>query len=240
MVAIEAPAVPVIASDIVAGRIHERWNPRTAAHHVIFAVNRAGKTHLITRLLMPLCRASRVLIIDVKGDDDVWEGYGRPVAELPAAFGRQGDGPMRGWWRLVAPIGDPDSKRRVWRALDQIRDEGNCVVVIDECRAVTDNDEGFAARARVEGLLMRGGSRNVSVIIAAQDPGWVPVAMKTQGAFRYGGHIPNLAVQKRVAEMFGLSRAHVPLLLGVRKRQFLYVDSEEGEPMLALTTVGEM
>jgi hypothetical protein len=222
---------------LVGRRVSRLWDPKDAAHHVIMAQSRAGKSHLITRGLLELRPYDRTLILDVKGDDDVWQGYGRPVEELRPAFGGDGDGPGGMRYRLVVDMADrPRAREQIRDALEQIGHEGRCIVVIDECRAITDRADqgGLGLAGPVESLLMRGGSRAVSVIIAAQDPSYVPATMRTQGAFRWAGHIPNRVVQERVSKMYGFSTADASVLLGIPKRSFLYSDSDGG---LALTSL---
>jgi hypothetical protein len=227
---------PKVAFDLVAGRVNKLWDPMTAAHHVIFAQTRAGKSHLITRGLLDLRPYDRTLILDVKGDDPVWDGYGRLVNELPAGFSGDGDGPAGMRYRLLVDLSDRKaSQAKVRAVLEQISSEGRCIVVIDECRAITDRIDqgGLGLAGPVESLLMRGPSRGAVLVIAAQDPSYVPPTMKTQGAFRWGGHIPNRAVQKRVAEMFGYYTREAAMF-DVPPRRFIYSDSQGG---LALTGI---
>lgn len=240
--------VPKVPWGNVAGRVHRTWNPDRAPHHVIFAMTRAGKTHLITRGLLPLCRYSRVLIIDVKGESDrAWHGYGIPVSTLPAEFSTGGGptggegGPLGMWYRLIADETDRTSKGRVREALEQVQDEGHCVVVIDEARALTDSEgTGMGARAIVEALMIRGGSRNVSLIIASQSTVWATSSLKDQGSFMWVGATRDTAGQGRIAEILGQPKSFVPVLQNIRKRQFLYTDNEGDAPMLALTSIPDL
>lgn len=221
---------------LVASRVNRLWDPMNAAHHVIFAQTRAGKSHLITRGLLDLRPYDRTLILDVKGDDPVWDGYGKLVTEVSAGFGGDGDGPAGMRYRLFVDLTDRKaSQRKVRGVLEQINAEGRCIVVIDECRAITDRIDqgGLGLAGPVESLLMRGPSRGATLIIAAQDTAYVPPTMRTQGAFRWAGHIPNRAVQKRVAEMFGYSTREASMF-SVAPRRFLFSDSQGG---LALTGI---
>lgn len=229
-------APPDIPYRLVAGRVSRLWDPMTGgAHHVLFGQTRAGKSHLITRGLLDLRPYDRTLILDVKGDDPVWDGYGRLVHELAPGFGGDGDGPAGMRYRFLVDMADRKRAQAQVRAvLEQISTEGRCIVVIDECRAITDRLEqgGLGLGGQIEALLMRGPSRGVPVIIAAQDPSYVPPTMKSQGYFRWAGHIPNRIVQKRVAEMYGWTTRDADVLLRVPPRRWLYSDSAGG---LALT-----
>lgn len=241
-----ALVIPDVPWDKVAGRVHRNWNPDTGPHHVIFAMTRAGKTHLITRGLLPLCTYSRVLIIDVKGETDhAWDGYGRPVNELPPEFSLDngddpdnGGGPIGMWYRLTADETDKTARHRVRAALEQVQDEGHTVVVIDEARALTDSEgTGMGVRALIEALLIRGGSRNISLIIASQSTAWATSSVKDQGAFLWIGATRDTAGQGRIAEIIGQPKSFVSTIQSIRKRQFLYSDNEGEHPMLAITSV---
>ncbi|MET8183032.1 hypothetical protein [Streptomyces sp. NPDC005336] len=129
---VEASRVPSLPLPVVARRVDALWDPQTAPHHMVFGKIRSGKTHLITRGLLSLCEADRVLIIDAKGDDPAWDGYGRPVREIPddAASGGSRDF----WYRLVADRAPKTARKQVARALDTVAAEGHFVVVVDEVR----------------------------------------------------------------------------------------------------------
>lgn len=237
--------IPQVPWEKVAGRVHRKWDPNTAPHHMIFAQTRAGKTHLITHGLLPLCRYSRVLIIDVKGDTDpAWVDYGIPVRTLPPEFSTGGGqpggpgGPLGMWYRLIADETDKTAKGRVHDALAQIQDEGHCVVIVDEARALTDDKgTGMAVKPIIEALLIRGGSRNVSMILASQSAAYAASSIKDQGAFVWVGATRDTAGQERIALILGQPKAFASTLRGIRKRQFLYTDNEGDKPMFALTGI---
>lgn len=242
---IASPTVPDVPWERVAGRVHRTWDPDTAPHHIIWAITRAGKTHLITRGILPLCAYSRVLIIDVKGGTDAaWNGYGHPVRTLPREFSMGGGepggpgGPLGMWYRLEADETDPTAKGRVRDALEQVQDEGHCVVIADETRALTDAEgTGFGAKAIVEALLIRGGSRNVSLVLASQSTAYASSSVKDQGAFLWVGATRDTAGQERIAKTLGQPASFAATLRTIRKRQFLYSDNEGAAPMLAFTEV---
>lgn len=228
---------PTVPYPLVAGRVHQLWDPTDASHHVIIGQTRCGKSRLITRGILELRPDDRTLILDVKGDDPVWEGFGKPVTSLPAGFGGDGQGPSGMRYRLVIDMTNREAAQDTVRnVLEQIMAEGRCIVVIDECRAITDHlkNGGLGLAGPVESLLMRGGGRGASLIIAAQDTAYVPPTMRTQGAFRWAGHVPNRTVQKKVAEMMGFTARDAAVLLRVKPRQFLYSDSFGG---LAVTSL---
>jgi hypothetical protein len=141
------------------------------------------------------------------------------------------------WYRLIADETDKTAKRRVHDALAQIQDEGHCVVIVDEARALTDPDPGMGAKAVMEALLIRGGSRNISLILASQSTAYAASSIKDQGAFLWVGATRDTAGQERIAQILGQPKSFAATLRGIRKRQFLYTDNEGERPMLALTGV---
>lgn len=229
--------VATVPFPTIAARVQRLWRPDRAPHHVIFAKTRAGKTHLITRGLLPMCEQERVLILDVKGDDKVWHGYGRRVDKLPADFSRDGNGqPRSKWYRLVVDPQDSTAKGYVKRVLEQIEAEGHCILVIDESRTLCDN-RYLGLMAEVEALLMRAGSRNVSVIIAAQSVGYAPVSLKDQGSFYWIGHSGDIDRQKRLLAVIGQPASFLPALQDLAPRQWLYSDHESGRATTATFTL---
>src|ERR1022692_1965296 len=105
--------IPEIDIARVQTRCDKYWDYLSAAHHVIIAENGAGKTYLITRVILPLCALDRVLIIDVKGDDSVWAGYGKPIGRMVPGLSGTGGGPAGNWYRLVVdPLTDKAGAKR--------------------------------------------------------------------------------------------------------------------------------
>lgn len=120
-----------------------------------------------------MCESDRVLIIDAKGDDPVWERYGLPVGEIPAdpASGSARDF----WYRLVADRDPKTARAQIARALDTVAAEGHFVVVVDEVRALTDTrPPALGLRAELDQISVLGGSRNISLIAGTQETQWMP------------------------------------------------------------------
>jgi len=229
--------IPRLPWEVVEARMDRYWRPDTAPHVAVFAATRAGKTHLITHHLLPLCAGDRVLIIDVKGDDGAWDGYGKPVSGLTPAFGRdaEGGGPIGMWFRLIVNLKDIAAARRtVKRALEQVEAEGHCIVIIDESRTVCD-PKYLNCMSEVESILMRGGSRNLSLVIAAQSIGYAPVSVKDQASFILVGHTIDAERQKRLLDVLGMPRSALPALQGIQQRSWLYVDRQTHPSFAALT-----
>jgi len=142
------------------------------------------------------------------------------------------------WYRLVADETDPASKGRVRAALEQIQDEGHCVVIADETRALTDGDgTNMGAKALVEALLIRGGSRNISLVLASQSSSYATSSVKDQGAFVWVGATRDTAGQERIAQILGQPKSFAATLRSIPKRTFLYSDAEDAQPIIGFTSV---
>lgn len=223
----------LVIAEVDIGRIQARcnrlWDSVSAAHHVIIAENGAGKTYLITRVILPLCALDRVLIIDVKGDDSVWSGYGEPIERMSRGLFGTGNGPGGNWYRLVVDVlGDKaGAKRLVAEALDIVLDEGHWVLVVDETRAITDREE-LGQGQRLENILLRGRSRAAQVIMAAQATEYMIPSTRNQWAFAWVGSIKDDEVIKRTLKILGLPQSHLPELRANPKRRWLYKDGELG------------
>ena len=230
------PAIPHIPLARVQGRMNHAWRPRVAPHHVIIGENGSGKTGLITRAIMPLCAYDRVLVIDVKGDDPMWEEYGKPSEQVTPGFFGQGNGPGRNWYRLVVDMADRQAaKRAVAAALDIALDEGHMILVVDETRAVTDREE-LNLGAKLEAALLRGRSRGLSAILAAQATEYMVPSLRNQWAIAWLGSLKDDEIIKRALKILGLPQAYLPLVRDIPRRDWLYRDKENPGPIMGITT----
>jgi hypothetical protein len=214
------------------GRMRQVLDPDGGSHVAVYARTGTGKTHLIVRMVLPMCHLSRVVIIDVKGDDRVWRGIGAEVDRLPADLSQGGGGPAGMWWRLVADATrDPDQAGRVMRAaLTQIAAEGHCVVILDEGLALA------GVKDLVNQLLSRGRARGISVVIASPEAVNAPTSMHRQWTVMFVGLNQDDDTQDRIVKIGSLGRVPgIRTLLGeIPPRTFLYVDRAAGAPMLGL------
>ena len=231
------PDVLTMPLPTVQGRVNSAWRPGLAAHHVIIGENGSGKTGLITRGIMPLCEYDRTLIIDVKGDDEMWDGYGVPIGRVPPGFHGQGNGPERSWYRLVVDMmaDKAEAKRLVAEALDIALDEGHMTLIIDETRAITDREE-LNLSAKLEAVLLRGRSRRLAAILAAQATEYMVPSIRNQWAMAWLGSLKDDEVIKRTLKIVGLPMTYLPVIRDIPRRDWLYLDRESGKPMMALTT----
>ncbi|MGI8451166.1 MAG: hypothetical protein ACR2MP_29085, partial [Streptosporangiaceae bacterium] len=157
-------AVPDVPFGQVQGRITRLWDPfESNPHFAVFGITGSGKSHLIRYGILPMRAYSRTVIIDVKDDrDSVWSGFGTPVTELPKAFAGTGDGPAKCRYRVVVNRADP--KPQLLRVFDQIRDEGHCLVVVDESRSITEREQ-IGLGSVVENLIQVGRGIGVTLIM---------------------------------------------------------------------------
>jgi hypothetical protein len=229
--------VPYIDWRQVAYRLRLIWDPLEAAAHIaIYALTRTGKSYFIRHVILPLCGTCRVIIIDAKGHDQIWEGVGREVAELPDNLSTGGSGPCGAWWRVVANTSeDPDSAiALVERVLRRAAREGHIVVIIDEGLDLA------GVQKAVDKLLTQGGSHGVSVVISATSAQYTPPQMRRQWGILLVGQLQGTPAHEDAAEIAALPRAMVPVIAAIPRRAFLYVDRandpDEGPfPMLAIT-----
>ncbi len=214
----------------VAKRVDRLWCPSQGpAHHAIFGMTGAGKTYLITRGLMAMMSRQRVLVIDVKGDDRTWDGYGTPVTHLDPGF--------MGQCRLdvqAAARSGTDPKALVKRALDIAADEGHMTLIIDELHTVA---QTFGLGGQIESLLRSARSRECSLVLATQTIGYASVTLKDQCQFVWVGHSGDARRQRDVADVIGQPKSFLPVLQGIRGREWLYTDDIGAHRCMALTQV---
>jgi energy-coupling factor transporter ATP-binding protein EcfA2 len=235
----QLPPAPFAA---VLDRIDATWRPRQAPHHVILGQTGAGKTTLVKELLK-LRLAERVLILDAKpardpawDDVDDWpDTWGKPVTGITAGFGSQaeGGGPYGYWFRLVATPDRDATGRALAAALDVVRGEGRCVLVVDDAREVC---RAYRLGQAVESVMTLGRSGAVSVILATQELGYVDG--RTQGAYTWIGHTQGLDAAKQAANLLGRSgRLWVDTMAAIPPYRWIYADNRPGNPGPCLTTV---
>jgi hypothetical protein len=247
-VAEETLHIPTQRWEVVQSRLNQYWTAREAPHISIMAQTRAGKSYLVTRGIMPLCRNDRVLMIDVKGNDRTTSGWGKPVRELPTKATQsihqlwRGPKPEDHWFRLVTYAGPQNTERsrdQVRRALDRVLSEGDWVVYIDELRAVTDpSSPGLHLKPYYEEIILRGGSKGIASISLSQEPRWCPGAFYTQSNFYFFSRLEDEQTHKRISEV-GSAKQLIPHIRTVPRRTWLYMDNMDdlGDRYWAKTTV---
>jgi hypothetical protein len=228
---IEPLPVPAVPFARVQGRMARLWDPFERNPHVaVYGITGSGKSYLIRYGILPLRQLSRVVVIDVKDDrDSVWAGFGQPVTALPPAFNGSGDGTR---WRVLVDRANPQAQLR--RVFSQIRDEGHCVVVVDESRSVTEREQ-IGLGSVVENLILEGRGLGVTLIMGAQSTAWAVSALKDQPAVMLVGQVSGQDQALALAKMAGYGRDLAVTISQVQARQWLYRDLWEGGPLLGLT-----
>lgn len=233
-------SIPRRSWKAVIARVDEFWKLQFAPHHSIIGQNGAGKSHLIVHGILPLCLRDNVVIIDNKGDDPVLASAGaKPVRVLPSKLSRafkESDDDRQGWYRLLVHDDVNKGREQVGRALEQVYNDGNWIVVLDETRAISDpRSPGLGLQPLLDRLWLRGRSRNIGVIAATQAPRWVPSSFYDQCQFVWCSRIRDERAHQRIMEIGSMTKAHIPHIAQIRKRRWLYMDDEEDETWMGET-----
>jgi len=236
--------IPRESWDTVYHRVGKFWIPKKAPHHSLIAQTRGGKSYLIGNGILPHVANENVVIIDVKGDDPTYAEIGKPVNKLPSRFSRTfndwiSEGkPREHWYRLVVKEDWNDARAQVEQTLRQVYAEHNWTVVLDETRALTDaRPPGLNLSAYVEQMWLRGGSKGICVVAATQGPRWVPKSFYEQAQFHWIGAIEDEESQKRLREIGGMERYHLPVIKSLPQYHWVYTDRHEDERYRAITMV---
>lgn len=228
--------VPDVPWPQVAGRIQRTWHPTEAnPHAALFAQTRAGKSHLIRFGLLPLVPLARVVVVDVKPDHagNVWNEWGHDTTELPHGFGISPTGWPR--WRVRVKPGS-DGSVQVRRVLEQLGAEGECVLVIDDARRVTDSHSpGLGLGNVVDHLLLEGAALGLTVILGANSTAWATSSLKDQCGVIWVGHTRSDEQRDKFADVAGLPKSVRPVLDTIAPRHWLYSDYAGDRLMLART-----
>lgn len=238
--------IPIVPWEEVHGRVGDFWIPGDAPHHAIVAQTRGGKSYLIGNGILKHKENERVLIIDVKGDDPTYHEIGNPVDKIPSQFNRSVNDwlseakPKEHWYRLVVREDWTDAREQVGKALAACYKEHDWTIVLDETRALTDpRPPGLNLSPLVEQLWLRGGSKGINVVAATQGPRWVPRSFYEQAQFHWIGRIEDEDSQKRLREIGGMERYHLPTIKGLQRHHFIYTDNldEDGIRFRGITKV---
>ena len=235
--------IPELPWNVIRRRLLERWDVRQVAHHSVMGQVGSGKSFLARHGILDTCRYDFVLFIDAKGDDSTLEGLGKVVNRYPSRALRaqrrsyHGDKPGVQWYRLVTSHRWEIAKEQVSEALTMVMMEGDCIVVTDELRAITDaRVPGLGCRAEWEAIRLRGRSRGIGQVDLTQEPRWVPGSFYTQSSFYWVSRVEDELAQKRIAEI-GSSRGLMQHLPTVPKRKWIYTDYLDDERFWAYTQV---
>lgn len=219
--------IPDVNFKLVQNRINKLWDPFERNPMIaVFGYTGSGKSYLIRHGILPIRKAARTVVIDIKSArGKTWNGYGTIVRELPKAFNGDGTGEYnQSQYRLVAYSDKDDAKSQIKRALAQIRNEGHCIIVIDDSRKVTEREQ-LNLGSDVEDLILTGRELGISIVLGAQSPTWAVSAIKDQPGAFFLGSVPMKA--KELSEIAGRGTDLIPTLRTIKARSFVYVDTWE-------------
>lgn len=228
--------------EVIKAELDVSWQPLQAPHHSIVGLTGSGKSYFAMHGLLSMLPYDKCVIIDVKGDDPTLREFGKPVKELPHKVIIELNRRKRerkigdNHFRILVNSDREAARKQVKEVLQRVWDEGNWYVFVDETRYLTDpRDPSLGVKSHVEQLWMRGRSRKVSVIAMTQAPRWVPSSFYDQPSYVWIGRVNDEEAQKRLREVGGLSKVHLPVIAALKKREFLLV--AEGGDRLAITGI---
>jgi hypothetical protein len=214
-------SVPFVAWSELRRELGGAWDE--GQHVSVIAQTGGGKSFLMRHGLMPLCSADRVAVIDCKGDDPTWRGFGERVARIPRyQLFRDDERPEH--YRIVTPDDVNDARGQVTDLLRSAYRAGRWIVVLDETRALADpRAPSLGLQPYLDQMWLRGRSRKVTVVAGTQAPRWVPRAMYDQASHLFIGRILDREARKRLREIAGFSDAIEPTVAALGKFDFLYI-----------------
>lgn len=235
-----SPALAARASNVpwrdwatVSDYVNKSWDPKNTPHHSILGLTGSGKSYLAINGILGPCEGDRVVVFDVKGDDELVSTTGRAVRELPrntwySRMSRREE-PRDSWWRIVVHEDRAKAQQQVYDALKRIHDEGNYITVLDELYFITaQKKEPLNLGGPVEKLYRLGRNRRNSIIAMTQSPRWVPSSFYDQASFAWIGRLRDESIQKRCLEIGGMSKKELPYLSELQRRQWL-LSADNGE-----------
>lgn len=230
-----APGVERVSWDDHYAAMAQRWHP--GEHVSIICQTGGGKTYLFTHGLLPLIESEQVIIFDSKGDDPELIGlHARRISKLPNRIEKRmhGDKPGAHVYMYMA-LNQADTRSLIDRAYQ----EGHITLVFDEIRALTDKTPNLGLAAQIDGLWMRGRSREVTIIAETQAPRWVPAAFYEQARHLYIGALLDTRAQQRLAEIGGDTDAIQDAVETLALYEFLYIGplQEDGTRIMEIVKV---
>jgi hypothetical protein len=211
-------------------------------HISILAPTRRGKTHLILRGLTPLwadpvpAKSTHILFVDMKDHDEILEGWGRLVSQLPPSWQRHPairgwveDDSKPPWYRIRIPsklsgASPTVQAERVRTALMRAWQERNWVVILDEMRPLLE----LGLKEEIVDLLERGGSNHVSGVFGTQAPQYMPSQLFDQPMHVFLGGVGDARTRDRYREIGGRTSDMLAALLSLQEYEWVAV-SEDGQ-----------
>lgn len=226
--------IPVVEFGEIQQRIRSFLDPwQYNPHKGFLSTTRGGKSFLIRHGLLPLYKPSRVVLIDIKpGGARTWDGWGNKVTSLQPGFARGPNGSPH--YHVMMQQGDK-AIAQITDIFELIKAEGECVLIIDDSRKVTQSKPGWNQSGNVDDLLTNGGEVGVSVLIAANSPTWITSTIRDQCGSYFIGQMANRSAQASFANYAGIPNEYRHVLDTLKLHQFLYIDRFNGPPAIAVT-----
>src|SRR5262249_798035 len=114
--------------------------------------------------------------------------------------------------------------------------EGDCVLVIDDARRLTQTNPGLNQSGRIDDLITNCREIGVSVLIAANSSKWLASSARDQCGPYIIGHMSDAAQRKEFASIANVPDEYRAALAGIRRREFVYTDSH-GDGAIAITAM---
>ncbi len=218
------------------GRTADNPTANTSPHVSLIAPTGVGKTHLVTRGLLPLWgRDYRVLFMDFKDDDPILKGYATAVGRFPGHIRQSVSGGQ--WFRMKVPsrfskATKVHQQNIIYDALRRAYLQKDWLIVVDELRV--------PLRLGLEDFLVeiweRGRSQRVTMIADTQAPRWMPGHFYDQPGHLYIGNTMDQRTRIRLKEIGGNSQSIIQAMNDLRPYEFIYVG--EGGKKMEIVKVG--
>lgn len=189
----------------------------TRGHHVaVIAPTSGGKTTLVTKGLLPMLQGTAdILLLDTSSDPKL-KNYGQPYSKY---------GKIKGLRRLSVSDYSAASTEKIHKAMNKAYKQGNCVIVFDEVRQITDK-KYLGLQASAESLWLFSRKRENLVVGLTQAPRYVPSAFYDQSQLHFIFRIRDKRALLRLAEIGGDYDTLKQVLPTLAKYEFAHVNSD--------------
>lgn len=189
----------------------------TRGHHVaVIAPTSGGKTTLVTKGLLPMLQGTAdILVLDTSADPKL-HNYGQPYSRY---------GKIKGLRRLTVNDLSAESTTKIHKAMSKAYKQGNCVIVFDEVRQITDK-KYLGLQSAAESLWLFSRKRENLVIGLTQAPRYVPSAFYDQSQLHFIFRIRDKRALLRLAEIGGDYDTLKTVLPTLAKYEFAHVNSD--------------
>ena len=225
--------IPFIEPERVAARIQHRiMRPPAVNPHIgIMGRSGTGKDHVSRWLLETIRPMERTIVLDINypDGDQVWDGWGNDVSQLP---GHLED--LR--YRVIVPMGS-DGRANAEQVLEYAYRVRNVILVLSDIGHITEHQDsrrGMGLGGLVNRLMSEGRKHRVSVMALSTSASWAESGFKDQpAAFLLGQTTGEMT--ERFAKIARLPRDAKIALETLPPREFVYIDYVDGRATIART-----